>query len=162
MHIINSLTLTLKPHSMIGFFLKYLDLAKTLLFGLGEISEEILDISACLPFVGLEMDALVGFLLNWEEIYCLKEIFLSLTISLFQSDLYIVNKNFQAADTNSGICRISLTILFFKEHCLMNLAILRREHMIFVVSLVKSLSIPNKEIEQKLPFYSCESVGQLT
>ena len=85
--------------------------------------------------------------------------FLSLTISLFQSDLYIVNKNFQATDTNSGICRISLTILFFKEYCLMNLAILRREHVIFVVSLVKSLSIPNKEIEQKLPSYSCESAG---
>jgi len=44
--------------------LKYLDLAKTLLLGLGEMSKGILDILACLLFVGLEMDTLVGFLLN--------------------------------------------------------------------------------------------------
>ena len=85
--------------------------------------------------------------------------FLSLTISLFQSDLYIVDKIFQTADPNFAICRISLAILFFKECCLMNLAILRKEHVIFVASLVKSLSIPNKEIEQKLPSYSCGSTG---
>jgi len=46
------------------FFLKYLYLAKTLLLGLEGMSGGILDISACLLFVGLRMNVLVGFLLN--------------------------------------------------------------------------------------------------
>jgi len=46
------------------FFLKYLDLAKTLFLSLGGMGGGILDISTCLPFVGLEVDILGGFLLN--------------------------------------------------------------------------------------------------
>jgi len=46
------------------FFLKYLDLAKTLFLGLGGMDRGILGISTCLPYVGLEVDILVGFLLN--------------------------------------------------------------------------------------------------
>jgi len=46
------------------FFLKYLDLAKTLLLGLEEMGREILNISACLLFASLRMGVLVGFLLN--------------------------------------------------------------------------------------------------
>jgi len=144
------------------FLLKYLDLAKTLLLSLGGIGREILDISACLLSVSLRMDVLIGFLLNWEETHCLKDIFLSLTINLFQPDLYIADKNLQAATPNSAIYRISLDILFFKEHCLMNLAILRREHVIFFTSPVKYSSIPNKEIGQKLPSHSCRSISWLT
>jgi len=44
--------------------LKYLDLAKTLFLSLGGMGGGILDISTCLPFVGLEVDILGGFLLN--------------------------------------------------------------------------------------------------
>jgi len=51
--------------------LKYLDLAKTLLLGLGEIEEGILEMSICLPFVGFRTSVdFIGFLLNWNEIYC--------------------------------------------------------------------------------------------
>ena len=45
----------------------------------------------------------------------------------------------------------------------MKAAILRREQFptIFFASLVKNLSIPNKEIGEKLSFHSCGSAGWL-
>ena len=59
-----------------------MDLSKMLSLGLGEISGGILEIMACLPLVGLEVDILfVGFLLDWEKTHCLKDIFLSLICS---------------------------------------------------------------------------------
>ena len=45
------------------------------------------------------------------------------------------------------------------SHCLMNTAILRREHMIFLASSAKNSSIPNKKIEQKLLSHNCGSIG---
>ena len=44
----------------------------------------------------------------------------------------------------------------------MNLAILRKKHIIFVMFLVKYLSIPNKKIEWKLLSYNCEFSDWLT
>ena len=76
-------------------FLKYLDLAKILLLGLKEIEGEILKILACLSFVsfGVGID-FMSFLLNWNEKYCLKNIFLLLADNLFHLDLYMSDINF--------------------------------------------------------------------
>jgi len=52
--------------------LKYLDLAKTLLLGLGGMGEETLDISAYLSLVSFGISvSFVGFLLNYKEIHSL-------------------------------------------------------------------------------------------
>ena len=84
--------------------MKYLDLTKTLLVGLGEIEEGIIEMSICLPFVGFRISVnFMGFLLNWDETYCLKDVSLLLAVNLFHLDLYIVVINFQAASPNSAI-----------------------------------------------------------
>ena len=75
----------------------------------------------------LEVMLLVYVLLNCKDIYCLKVLFSSLAISLFQLDSYIKEKNFQAAKPNSEIQEISLDVLFSNEYCLINTAILRNE-----------------------------------
>ena len=138
-----------------------MDLSKMLSLGLREISREILEILACLPLVGLEMGTLfVGFLLDWEETHCLKDIFLLLAVNLFQLNSYIADKNSHVANLNSTICKISLAILFSNGCCLINAAILRRKHMIFFAFPAKHLSKPNNKI--KLPSHSCESAGWLS
>ena len=71
--------------------------------------------------------------------------FLLLAVSLFHLDLYIANRNFQIVKLNSEIHGISLTILFSSGSCLMNAAILRREHIMFLTSLAKYLSTLNKK-----------------
>jgi len=56
-------------------FLKYLNLAKTLLLGLKEMEGEILKMLAYLFFVGFRISiGFVGFLLNWDKTYYLKDI----------------------------------------------------------------------------------------
>jgi len=52
--------------------------AKTLLLGLEEIEGEILKISVYFPLPKFRVFA--GFLLNWEDIYCLKDISLLFVI----------------------------------------------------------------------------------
>jgi len=85
-------------------FLKYLDLAKTLLLGLEEIGEGIIKISICLSFVGFRISVdFMGFLLNWDETYCLKDVFLLLAVNLSHPDSYIAVINFQPASPNSAI-----------------------------------------------------------
>ena len=126
-----------------------MNLSKILSLGLEGISGEILEILACLPLVGLEVGILfVGFLLDWEETYCLKDIFLLLTVNLFQLNSYMVDKNSYITNLNSIICEISLVILFSNRCCLMNAAILRRKHVIFFVFLAKHLSKPNNKIKK--------------
>ena len=140
-----------------------MDLFKILLLGLEGIGREIFKISAYLSFISLEVSVLVvSFLLNWEEIYCLKDIFLLLAINLFQLNLYIANKDLYTANPNFTIYRIYLAILFFNGLCLMNTTILRRKHIIFFISTAKYLSMPNSEIEYKLPSHKCRSVGWLS
>jgi len=79
-----------------------LDLARTFLLGLREISREILEISAFFSFDGLpKVVLLVCILLNCKDTYCLKVLFSQLAISLFQPDSYIKERNFQAAKLNS-------------------------------------------------------------
>ena len=56
---------------------------------------------------------------------------------------------------------MSLAILCPNGHYLMNVAILKREHIIFLVLPFKYLFTPNKEIEQKLLSHSCMSIGWL-
>ena len=73
----------------------------------------------------------------------------------------MANRNSQATKLNSEICKISLTILFTNECCLMNATILRREYILFLVSSSKYSSTPNKEIKQKLLSYSYGSTGWL-
>jgi len=60
----------------------------------------------------------------------------------------MVDKNFQAINSNSEICGMFLAILFLNKHCLINATILRREHMTFLASSSKYSSNPNKEIEK--------------
>ena len=58
-----------------SFFLKYLNLAKTLLLGLEEMKGEILEMLAYLLFVDFKVSiGFVDFLLNWDETYYLKDI----------------------------------------------------------------------------------------
>ena len=122
-------------------FLKYLNLAKTLLLGLEEIEEGIIEMSICLPFVGFRISIdFIGFLLNWNKTYCLKDISLSLTVNLSHPNSYIAVINFQAVSPNSAIWEIFLAVLLPNGHCLMNTAILRREHMLFFVLPAKYLS----------------------
>jgi len=65
------------------FFLKNLDLAKTLLINLGKIGREILKISACFPFDSLlKVVVLLGVLLNHENTHYLKVLLSLLAISL--------------------------------------------------------------------------------
>ena len=65
--------------------MKYFNFAKILSLGLGEIEGEILKISVYLSLP--EFRVFAGFLLNWEDIYCLKNISLLLVVSLSQPDL---------------------------------------------------------------------------
>ena len=101
----------------------------------------------------------MGVLLNCNDTHYLKVLFLLLAISLSYPDSYMADKNFQATKPNSAIYRIFLAVLFYNSHCLMNTAILRREHMIFLASPAKNSSIPNKEVEQKLLSHNCGSIG---
>ena len=75
--------------------------------------------SAYLSFVnsGIDVD-FISFLLNWEGTYFLNDISLSLTVSLFQPDLYITVENFQNANLNSPIWKMSLAILLSNRHFL--------------------------------------------
>ena len=52
-----------------------------------------------------------------------------------------------------------LEVLLSNGLCFINAAILCKEHIIFFTSLAKNLSMPNKEIGEKLPFYSYGSTG---
>lgn len=79
----------------------YFNFAKMLLLDLEEIRGGTLEMSICLLLPGFRVFA--SFLLNWENIHCLKVIFLSLVVSLSQSDLWIVLINFQTAKPNSVI-----------------------------------------------------------
>jgi len=56
---------------------------------------------------------------------------------------------------------MSLTVLLSNDFCLMKAAILRREHIIFFVSLAKYLLVLNNEIRVKLLSHSCGTVGWL-
>jgi len=106
-----------------------LNLAKTLLLGLGETKGGTL-MSVFLPLVSFGVSvSFVDFLLNYEKMHCLNNISLSLAVSSSQPDLHITVKNSQAANPNSPIWEISLAILLPKRHCLMNEAILRRKHV---------------------------------
>lgn len=80
--------------------------------------------------------------------YCLKDVSLLLAINLSHSDSYIAVINFQAASPNSAIWGIFLAVLLPNGHCLMNTAILRREHMPFFASLAKYSSTLNREIKK--------------
>ena len=132
--------------------MKYLDLAKTFLEG---IEGGIFEISACflLASFGISKD----FLLNREEIYYLN---LLLVINLFYSDLYITVISFQATKPKFIIWEMSLADLLSNSYCLINVAILSREHAFFALPVKNSL-ISNKEIEAKLLYYSCGSAGWL-
>jgi len=83
-----------------------------LLLGLKEMGGRTLDISSCLPSVsfGISVSFIGFFLLNYEETHCLNNISLLLVVSSSQPDLYIVVKNFQAANPNSLIWEIFLAI----------------------------------------------------
>ena len=84
--------------------MKYLNLAKTLLLGLEEIEDGIIEMSICLPFIGFRISIdFIGFLLNWNKTYCLKDISLSLTVNLSHPNSYIAVINFQAVSPNFAI-----------------------------------------------------------
>ena len=112
------------------FFLKNLDLAKMLLLSLKGIDGGICKILACFLFASLLMVVfLIDIFLNYKDIYCLKDIFFLLAVSLFYPDSYIADKNLQVANPNSTIYSIFLTILF-SNYYLINAANLRREHLL--------------------------------
>ena len=66
---------------------------------------------------------------------------------------------FYAAKPNSVICGMSLPVLFPRDLYLMKVAILWREQVIFFVLFARKSSVPNSEIDKKLPSQSCGSAG---
>jgi len=72
-----------------------------LLLGLEGMGGGILEMLACLFLAGFRVG--VGFLLNWEDIHCLKVMSLSLAVNLLQPDSYIVVINFQDTKPKSAI-----------------------------------------------------------
>ena len=88
--------------------LKNLDFSKILLLGLGGIESGILEISAYLLLDNfLNKELLKRILLNYVEMYCLKDLLLFLVVSLSQPALWIVDRNFHTAEPNSVIYRMS-------------------------------------------------------
>jgi len=143
-------------------FLKNLDLARILLLGQKRIGGRILNILAFFSlFQRLCLENfkdLVIILLNCTKIYCLKDI-LFLTISLSQPDSYIVKMNSYIAKPNLVIWGISFSDLFSSFHCLMKVAILSSEHMIFLKSPLKYLFMPKRKIKQKLLSHNYKSAS---
>jgi len=88
--------------------LKNLDFSKILLLGLGGIESGILEISAYLLLDNfLNKELLKRILLNYVEMYCLKDLLLFLVVSLSQPASWIIDRNSHAAEPNSVIYRIS-------------------------------------------------------
>jgi len=76
-------------------------------------------------------------------------------------DLYITMINFQATKQKSIIWEMFIANLLPNSCYLINVIILSKEHIIFFVSPVKNLSIPNEKIRMKLLFYNCGSASWL-
>jgi len=88
--------------------LKNLDFSKILLLGLGGIESGILEISAYLLLDNfLNKELLKRILLNYVEMYCLKDLLLFLVVSLSQPTSWIVDRNSHTAEPNSVIYRMS-------------------------------------------------------
>jgi len=113
---------------MTSFFLKNLDLAKMLLLSLRGIGRGTHKTSAYFFFASLSMVVfLIDTFFNYKDTHCLKDMFSLLAVSLFYPDLYVADKNPQAANLNSVICSIFLAILFSNGHCLINAANLKKK-----------------------------------
>ena len=65
----------------------------------------------------------------------------------------------QAADPKSEICEMSRPSLSPRGLCLMKVAILWREHTMFLASPSRTSIVPNKEIELKVPSHNVGSAG---
>ena len=104
----------------------------------------------------------VGFpLLNCDATHWWKVLELLSAMSLSHPELYIAKIRSQAANPKSEIWGMSRPSLLPRGLCLMKVAILWREHAMFLALPSKTSTVLNKEIELKLPSHSVGSAGWL-
>ena len=137
-----------------------LDLARTVALGLGGIGGGILEIFAGWGLL-LVFES-VGFpLLNCDATHCQKVLELLSAKSLSHPGLYIAEIRSQAAKPKSEIWGMSRLSLSPRGLCLMKVAILWREHAMFLASPSKTSTVTNREIELKLLSHNIGSAGWL-
>ena len=139
-------------------FWKCLDLVRILGLGWGgRIGERTLEILIRDALVALGKRVL--FLLNCTATHWQNDLELLSTRSLSHSDSYIAVINSYATMPNSEIWGILLLVLFPRDLCLIKVAILWSEYVMFFASSNRNSSMPNSDINKKLPSQSCGSAG---
>ena len=138
-----------------------LDLARMAVLGLEGIGRGILEIFAGWGL--LPVFKSVGFpLLNCDMTHywkVLKELLSAKSLS--HPELYIAEIRSQAAKLKSEIWGMSRPSLSPRGLCLMKVVILWREHIMFLTLPFETSTVPNREIELKLPSHNIGSIGWL-